>query len=204
MGCHILDPACWALDLYDPSTITAEVKHHKSELENDAFPIASTVTYEFPQRGKFCPLKLHWYDGVYKVPRPASLEKDRKLPPSGALIVGTKETLLHGSHGASRARLIPEARHQAFEKPEKSIRRVIGRHESDWIRACKEGKDGTPASSNFADYGGKLTEMVLLGVAAQRTPGQKLEWDSKKMRFTNNDAANQYLHTAYRKGWTLG
>ena len=52
MGCHILDPACWALDLLNPTSITAEVKHLKPELNGVAFPIATKVTYEFPQRGK--------------------------------------------------------------------------------------------------------------------------------------------------------
>jgi len=198
MGCHIIDPACWALDLYEPSSVIAEVKHHKPQLKDEAFPIAATVTYQFPQRGNLCPLKLTWYDGVYQVPRPPMLEEGRNLPASGALIIGEKETILHGSHGASRARIIPEARWKAFTRPEQTIPRVLGRHEVDWIRACKDGK---PASSNFADYGGQLTEMVLLGVAAQRTPGEELKWDSKKLRFTNNDEANQYLHTPYRKGW---
>ncbi|MDH3582589.1 MAG: Gfo/Idh/MocA family oxidoreductase [Phycisphaerae bacterium] len=201
MGCHILDPACWALDLINPTSVTAEVKHHKPELKDEAYPIAATVTYQFPERGKLCPLKLVWYDGVYQVPRPKMLEAGRKLPASGAVIYGKKETILHGSHGAGGARIIPEPRMQAFKRPEKTIPRVRGRHEGDWIRACK---DGNPASSNFADYGGQLTEMVLLGVAAQRTPGQGLLWDGKALRFTNSDEANRYLHAPYRNGWSLG
>jgi hypothetical protein len=88
-----------------------------------------------------------------------------------------------------------------FKRPEKTIPRVKGRHEHDWLQACK---GGTPASSNFADYGGQLTEMVLLGVAAQRVPGEKLEWDGKNLKFTNNAEANRYIHTPYRKGWKLG
>ena len=70
----------------------------------------------------------------------------------------------------------------------------------DWLRSCK---DGEPASSNFADYGAQLTEMALLGVAAQRVPGERLLWDGENLRFTNNDEANQYLHTPYRDGWSL-
>lgn len=200
MGCHILDPACWALELYQPSSVTAEVKHLKPELAGKAFPISAKVTYEFPQRGKLCPMKLVWYDGNYDVPRPAMLEKDRKMPASGALIFGEKETIMHGSHGAHGAKVIPEARMKAFERPEKTIERVKGGHETDWIRACKTGK---PASSNFGDYGGLLTEMVLLGMAAQRVPGEKLTWNADKLEFDNKNA-NQFLHTPYRDGWSLG
>ena len=200
MGCHILDPACWALDLMNPTSITTEVKHHKPELAGEAHPIASTVTYEFPQRGKLCPMKLVWHDGVYTVPRPKMLEEGRKLPASGAIIYGEKETIMHGSHGAGGARIIPEERMKSFVSPAETIPRVKGGHVGDWLRACK---DGNPASSNFADYGGQLTEMVLLGVAAQRTPGVKLNWNADKFEFDNKNA-NEFLHTPYRKGWSLG
>jgi predicted dehydrogenase len=200
MGCHILDPACWGLDLVNPTSVIADVQHHKPELNGIAHPIAATVTYEFPQRGKLCPLTLKWYDGVFQVPRPPMLEEGRNLPASGAVIYGEKETILHGSHGASGARIIPEERMQNFQPPEKSIPRVKDGHMGDWLRACK---DGNPASSNFADYGGQLTEMVLLGVAAQRVPGTQLNWDAEKMEFDNAEA-NQHLHTPYRKGWSLG
>lgn len=200
MGCHILDPACWALDLMHPSSITAEVKHHKPELKGLAYPIASKVTYEFPQRGKLGPLKLIWHDGVYQVPRPPMLEEGRELPASGAVIYGSKETILHGSHGAGGMRIIPETRMKDFTRPEKTIRRVKDGHMGDFIRACK---DGDPASSSFAEYGGQLTQMVLLGVAAQRTPGVKLHWNPEKFEF-DHPAANEFLHSPYREGWSLG
>lgn len=199
MGCHILDPACWALDLMNPTSVTAEVVHHKPELAGKAFPIAAKVTYEFPQRGKLCPMKLTWHDGIFEPPRPEMLEKDRTMPASGAFIFGEKETIMHGSHGAGGARIIPEVRMKEFKRPEKTIPRVKGTHVGDWLRACKDGK---PASSNIAEYGGQLTEMVLLGMVAQRVPGVKLNWDGKKMKF-DNDQANQYLHTPYRDGWSL-
>ena len=111
-----------------------------------------------------------------------------------------RETIIHDSHGASGVRIIPETRMQRFQRPEKTIPRIKGRHELDWIRACKDGK---PACSNFADYGGQLTEMVLLGVAAQRVPGEVLKWDAEKMEF-DNEEANRYVHKPYRKGWSLG
>ena len=200
MGCHILDPACWALDLVNPTSVTAEVKHLMPELADKAFPIAATVTYEFPQRGKLCPMKLVWHDGTYQVPRPPMLEEGRKMPSSGAVIYGSKETIMHGSHGAHGAKIIPETRMKEFKQPEQTIERVKRGHEGDWIRACKDGK---PASSNFGDYGGQLTEMVLLGMAAQRVPGEKLMWNAEKFEF-DNKKANEHLHTPYRSGWSLG
>ncbi|NQU22814.1 MAG: Gfo/Idh/MocA family oxidoreductase [Candidatus Nealsonbacteria bacterium] len=226
MGCHILDPACWGLDLLHPSSITAEVEHVGPGLKDDVFPISAKVTFEFPKRIKqshrkalakikekhgeipekmleasqLCAMKLVWHDGHFKVPRPSMLEEGKGLPASGAVIYGEKETILHSSHGAGGAKIIPEVRWKEFEQPDKTIPRVQGGHTGDWLRSCK---DGQPASSNFADYGGQLTEMVLLGVAAQRVPGEKLQWDGKDLRFTNNDEANRYIHTPYRDGWSL-
>ena len=48
-----------------------------------------------------------------------------------------------------------------------------------------------------------LTETILLGNVAIRLTGKKLAWDGPNLKFTNNPAANQYVHYEYRKGWTL-
>jgi hypothetical protein len=32
---------------------------------------------------------------------------------------------------------------------------------------------------------------------------QRLDWDSKSLRFTNNDKANALLRIQYRDGWAL-
>ena len=130
------------------------------------------------------------------------MEPGRSLPGSGALLIGDKGTILHGSHGADGVRLLPETRMQEYKRPPKTLRRVTEGHEGDWIRACKEGPGGVPPSSPF-EYGGALTEMVLLGVLAIRMKDQRLEWDSQKLRFTNNEKANDLLRIQYRDGWTL-
>jgi len=202
MGCHILDPAFWALDLGAPSVIQATSTHWIEEVSSQTFPRASIVRYEFPARGKRQPDKLTRYDGRLLPPIPEELEPDRKLPDSGALIIGDKGTILHGSHGAGGMRIIPETKMQVYQPPEKTIPRVTEGHEGDWLRACKEGANGVPASSNF-EYGGALTEMVLLGMIAIRAKNQRLEWDAKNLRFTNNEKANELLHIDYREGWEL-
>jgi predicted dehydrogenase len=202
MGCHILDPAFWALDLGAPKTVQATSTHYQPDVASQTFPRASVVRYEFPARGSRPPVKLTWYDGRLLPPIPEALEPGRELPGSGALIVGSKGTILHGSHGADGVRLVPEARMKEYVRPPKTLPRVKGTHEDDWIRACKEGPGGTPPSSPF-EYGGALTEMVLLGVLAIRLKDQRLEWDSAGLRFTNNEKANELLHIRYRDGWTL-
>jgi hypothetical protein len=36
---------------------------------------------------------------------------------------------------------------------------------------------------------------------AIRRAGTRLEWDAKAMKFTNDEAANQFLTPSFREGW---
>lgn len=202
MGCHIIDPAFWALDLGAPTTVEATTTHWEKDVSSQTFPRASIVRYTFPARGARPPVALTWYDGRLQPPVPADLEPGRKLPGSGALIIGDKGTLLHGSHGAGGLRLLPESRMKDLVRPDKTLPRVVGSHEADWLRACKAGPGAPPPCSTF-EYGGALTETVLLGVLAMRLPNQRLTWDSANLQFASNPAADALLHTPYRDGWSL-
>jgi predicted dehydrogenase len=202
MGCHIIDPAFWALDLGAPQSVQATSTHWEEAVSSQTFPRASIVRFRFPARGNRPPVDLTWYDGRLMPPIPDDLEEGRKLPSSGALIIGEKGKFVHDSHGAAGLRLIPEIRMEEVKRPSKTLRRVENGHEGDWIRACKEGPNGTPASASF-DYGGPLTELVLLGMIAIRLKNQRLEWDSANLRFKNSERANELLQIEYRQGWTL-
>ncbi len=198
MGCHILDPAFWALDLGSPSSVTASTSHMPKDAIGETYPAASIVRYEFPARGDKPPVSLTWFDGGLMPPHPKALEPERQLATNGALLFGDEGAIMHGSHGARSMRIIPESQMKTYELPEKTLPRVPGHHE-DWIKACKSGK---PASSNF-DYSGPLTEMILLGVIATRFRNRKLLWDAKKMRITNDEEANACVNPQYREGWEL-
>ena len=145
------------------------------------------------------PLKLIWHDGHFKVPRPPMLEPGRRSAPAATVIYGDKETLMHDSHGATSVRMIAETRMRDFKRPPKELARVKGTHEQDWIRACKDGK---PACSPF-EYGGSLTELLLVGLIATRFPGEKLQWNGPEMKFTNHDQADELVHPEYRRNWSL-
>ncbi len=202
MGCHILDPAFWTLQLEHPTRVEASTTHYEPEVAAETYPRASVVRYEFPARGDMPPVKLTWFDGRLLPPRPKDLEPGRRLGTNGALFIGDKGTIMHDSHGAGGVRIIPESKMRAYKRPAESLPRVkdgSGGHERDWVRACKDGK---PASSSF-EYGGPLTEMVLLGVLAMRLKDTPLEWDGAKMKVTNNDEADKYIRPAFREGWAL-
>jgi len=191
LGCHHLDPAFKALKLGHPASVEAQTDFNNPE----TLPFSSIIKYEFPARGNMPPVTLTWYDGN-KPPRPAELEAIREMGDDGILYIGDKGKIKGGGHSES-PRIIPESAMQAYKCPLKTIKRVPGHHR-DWLNACKGGE---PASSNF-DYGGPLTEMVLLGNVAQRT-GEKIEWDGKYMRVTNIPEANQYVQSYNRQGWDL-
>ncbi|NLH43372.1 MAG: Gfo/Idh/MocA family oxidoreductase [Planctomycetes bacterium] len=202
MGCHIIDPAFWVLKLGQPTRVEATTTHYQPDVAAETFPRASIIRYEFPARGDMPPVKLTWTDGRLMPPRPRDLEPGRRLEGSGALFLGEKGTILHGSHGAGGVRIIPETKMRAYKRPERTLPRVKGGqsgHEQDWIRACKDGK---PASSSF-EYGGPLTEMVLLGVLAMRFKDMPLEWDSANLKVTNLPEADTLIHPPFRDGWTL-
>jgi predicted dehydrogenase len=125
------------------------------------------------------------------------LSNPKSLPsPNGSLFVGDKGLLTTGTYGEN-TRLLPIAKMKDYAFPAPLLTRSPGHHR-DWIRACK---GGDAACSNF-DVAAPFTEWILLGVIALRVEG-RLDWDSAKMRFTNNNEANRYLRPAFRKGWSL-
>ncbi len=196
--CHVVDPVFWALDLGAPTTIQAQAKNYDPKAHGETFPGGTTVTYEFPAKGGRGPVKLVWFDGAEKIPRPDDLEPGRKVPGTGAIVIGDKGKITYGSHGAGGVRIFPETKMKAYQQPARKLQRVPD-HFVDWLRAVKSGG---VAGSNF-DYGGPLTEIALLGVIGIKHLGQKLEWDTENRRFTNCDEANACLNPPYRQGWTL-
>lgn len=192
-GAHTLDPVFWALKLPAPTSIDGTSCGNTPEVH----PLSAIVTFQFPARDDMPPLKLNWYEGT-RPPRPADLENGRRLPAEGGVLFkGTKGTIMCGVYGNS-PRIIPEAKMREVTLPEKTIPRVNGSHEQDWVRACKTGE---PAGADFA-YSGPLTEICLLGNIAKRVD-TRIHWDAENLKITNLPDANQYVRTEYRKGWKL-
>jgi predicted dehydrogenase len=199
--CHVMDPSFWALRLDAPTTIRAEVKDYDPAKQGLTYPPATEITFEFPAAKGRGPVKVVWHDGNNQLPRPETFSPDDKVPDTGAVLFGEKGMIVHGSHGGGGCYLTPEAlmdQYSGKNAPAEKIPRVKN-HAWDWLEAIRNGRQ---AGSNF-DYGGPLTQTALLGVIAIQFPGQTLQWDNAKMRFTNSEQANAMVSPSYRQGWTL-
>ena len=209
LGCHIMDPAFWALKLKYPVSVEGCISTYweglwrKTEPKNEQYPRSTIVRYKFPARDGMPEVKLTWWDGGMMPERPEVLEKGRRMgdDDGGVLFIGDKGLLMCGCFGKG-ARLIPESRMKEYKKPAPTLPRVPGGesgHERDWVRSCKDGK---PSSASF-DYSGSFAETVLMGNLAIRFPFRELQWDGEKMEVTNDKDANTYVRRQYRSGWTL-
>lgn len=212
IGCHALDPVFRALKLGAPTT----VQGCSTRVNKETYPLGSMVTYYFPARSATVqtnnyhvqglsgvgagavampPVKVMWYDGGLRPPRPADLPENVTMGDNGRLLIGDHGYILGN-------RVFPEARAKQFPDVPKSIPRA-GDHHQEWAQACKGGK---PAGSNF-DWAGPLAEAVLLGNVALRVELRKeltlaaLQWDAANLKVTNIEAANQFIRREYREGW---
>src|SRR5471030_715312 len=143
MGAHLMDHSMWALDLGYPTTIETLA----TPFNGACFPNATMTVYEFPARDGKPPVKLTWYDGGLKPPKPVELgEGQEPSAMGGALLVGSKGKLLHDTYGKN-PRLLPDSLHASYGKPAQKLPRIPHEnHEMNWVDAAK-GK--TAASCPF-------------------------------------------------------
>jgi len=192
MGIHILEPMVSSLDVGPP----VSVKSLGLPPNPETWQPANTIQYEFTGNqytaGDVFPYV--WRDG--KAGRPPlstseHLPADLKLPRQGTLFVGEKGAIIH-PHGGSPM-VFPMDLLTGFDIPTLEKRG----HYDSWREAIRTGK---PACASF-EFSAPLTETVLLGNIAVRFPNEKLKWNTRDLRFTNNDKANVFVRSEYRKAW---
>jgi len=193
MGCHHWNTPRRALKLGHPTCVSAS----STKIMAETWPLASTITYEFPAREDMVPVRVVWYDGGLQPPRPVELEAERPMPRDGIIYKGTKGVML-ASGTSNVPRLLPQTKMAAYKLPPKTLQRRSGIY-GEWYEAVCGGEK---PSEHWPDCAVPLTELVLLGCIAVRT-GEYLQWDGPRMRFTNSDAANELLKPDYQNGWTL-
>jgi hypothetical protein len=179
------------LSLRNPIAAQAECSTHNG----DSYPKWSKIVYEFAQTADRPAVKLHWYDGG-QLPDREIVGQD--VPVSGCLVVGEKGKLFSGGDYGEDMKLT------GVEAPTDVKFVESPGHVEEWIRAIKGGE---PAMSNFPDYSGPLTEMVLLGNlavwVAATGKGERIEWDAPNMKCTNVSNLESLVKPTYRTGYTL-
>jgi predicted dehydrogenase len=193
MGQYSFDTIVRVLKLGAATSVEASF----SDRHPETYPQASTIHFDFPARGDLVPVRLTWYDGGRKPPRPEGMPNDRPLAAEGLLFVGDRGTILCEFNGR-RPRLIPEARMAAFKQPPPTLPRSPG-HLREWLDACRGSKAKPGACFEFS---GPVAETLLLGNVALRA-GQRLVWDSANLKVSNTSVAEPYVRMTYRPGWSL-
>lgn len=192
MGCYSFAGLFKILELTAPTAVEAST----TESHEETFPLASIVHLEFPARGNRPALRISWYDGGLRPPRPAGLsEQDqRRFRPGqeGVMYVGDKGIIIGGFNGDS-PRVYPEAK--KYQAPPRQPGAGLRERAIDqWLAACRGG----PASLTNFELQCPVTEAFLLGCLAQRFPGERLEWDPAAMRITSSERANRWVDPPYR------
>lgn len=194
MACHTVNMPYMGLELKDPKTVVAETSGHN----RDSFPKWSIITFEFPATDKRDGLQCFWYDGGK---RPSKELLDGENPAgSGVVILGEKGKLYApGDYCEQGIKLLG-----GIEKPKVEWPKSPG-HFAEFANAIKG--EGEPMA-NFPNYGGPLTEVILLGnlavwAAPEAGTGKKIEWDAKNLVATNAPEVMSLVKPTYPAGYEL-
>lgn len=218
IGCHAMDPIFRALKLGHPTWVQGA----STRVNEETYPLGSMVTYQFPARSaevqginlhakgieaakaggvEMPAVRVTWYDGGLRPPRPEGLPEGDAMGDGGRLLIGERGFILGNMRGD---RVYPESLREGLTGKPTVIASSRG-HYREWIDAVK-GRGA--AGSNF-DWAGPLAEVVLLGNvalrSAMREPQTKsrLMWDPVGFKVTNVAEANRFLRREYRAGWVL-
>ena len=197
IACHAMDAAFWAFDLRNPARITPE----SSQMFEETAPKQSRVQYDFPATAKRPAVKVVWRDGSIWPARPMELGDKDQWPigeVGGQMWVGTDGAMVADAYGDS-LRILNPTRHAQWLKtpPKPTYARSPGAY-AEWINAIT-GKGPAPLS-NFVDYSGPLTEMVLYGCLAVRS-GRSIEISPEGVIKT--PLPPEWITPTYRAGWSL-
>ena len=165
----------------------------------DTWPQGDHITWTFPGNDRIAgpELTLEWFDGEFFPPdaiRKLYSDDFKEYPTESSMLVGTEGSLLIPHN--SLPQLLPEDKFSKLERPKLPPRN----HYHHFVDAILGGDKN---ESHFAQTG-PMTEAILLGTVAIRVPGQKLEWNSARLKVANCPEANAFLQRKYRDGWHVG
>lgn len=208
-GAHIFDTAHEFLELGLPTEVIPQKIEGYSSL---VFPQESTLLFKFPERKNMPSVEMTWYDGVNNLPplpnEFGNLAEDKDIPPPTGGSVGTKKNrpgkiiygeglIFKGGTHSSILSIIPESKAMDMKNSLPEVPNSPSNHYANFLLSCK----GEEKCRSSFDVAGPLTQVMMLGVIAQRL-NTKLVFDPKKKKVTNNEIANAYLiGSPPRKGW---
>jgi hypothetical protein len=141
---------------------------------------------------------LKWLEG-YEIPAIRPEWGVDKIPDSGMMMIGDKKTLITGGRPNDARLLVSEEEWKEFLKnpPAKTIPRILEEKPvQEWIAAIK---NNSQPGSNF-DYSADLTEMIQVGVQAQRFGGT-IQYDAKNMKAIGRPELDIHFKEPVREGW---
>jgi predicted dehydrogenase len=194
MGSHTMDIAWNALDAELPTSAQAKGDPYNPEVS----PVKLQMDFDLPANNWRPAVKCSWYQGGAMPESPSKYIDLRKID-HGAMFEGSKGVLVSDFN----TRVLYPRGNQANmtyyrPRPKEKVIPSMGDFQRQWINACK----GNLKTSCDFDYGGKMIEMMMLGLVAYRV-GKKLDYDGATGRVTNAPECDGLLKRTYREGWTL-
>jgi GFO/IDH/MocA oxidoreductase family protein len=206
MGIYSLLPVFNTLELDSAISAQAYATHTCATIENVSRPAKNDVAYptgcqlrfRFAAKAGMPELDLFWYDGGMKPRLPGMIEaEDVQMGREGILFVGDKGCVMADFRGQNPRLYTGSASSKPlFGEPEE--KRGYADRTGVWVKSFMTGQ----TSPGSFLYTGEISDTVNLGTIALRT-GEKVLFDPKAMRITNNTEANKLLSREYRPGWEL-
>jgi len=194
MGSHTMDLAWNAIDAKLPTSATAEGDPYHPEVT----PVKLEMTFEHPANDWRPAIRVYWSQGGAMPSSPKPYIDLNKIG-HGAMFKGTEGFIVADFN--SRV-ILPFGKKGdlTYYQPrsEENLIPPLGNFIKEWTHACR----GSLKTSCDFEYSADMIEQMLLGLVAYRA-GEKIDYDGKTGRITNNAAANKLLKRAYRSGWTL-
>lgn len=208
-GAHLIDTAHEFLNLGLPYEIEPLLlKDHNPFF----FPMSTTLSFKFPERGDMPAVEIKWYDGLDNqpplpknygvsiidpnIPPPADGTKFTENLKPGKIIYSKDLIFKGGSHGSTLT-MLPSDKAQAWQAKLPVVPESPSNHFENFLKGCK----GEEKCRSSFDIAGPLSQVFTLGVMAQRL-NTKLSFDRVTKQIVNNPLANFLLQgAAPRKGW---
>jgi len=199
IGCHVYDATWKAIGLTAPNRVIADVQEswkQSPERRGDTWPQSDHITWTFPGTSmtEKDEITVEWFDGLMYPPEDIrKMYPGKVYPPESALMIGTEGAVLIPN--GSGPQLLPRENFKDIAKPDLEPRS----HYHHFLDAIL----GSAKNESYFEQTGPMTEAILLGTVAIRTPDESLEWDADKLAIPNNPAAHKLLRRDYREGWAV-